>query len=88
MANKQELLHFLDSHVFDPILHTSPDRFSEADRKRPEDVRKRTEAEKARFHRYDSAEQLIVNYRRDLHSRAAKHVNDGLESWACPRSPR
>jgi len=46
MAGKQELLHFLDRKVFDPILSASPDRFSCPDQERLTDVQNRTRGEK------------------------------------------
>jgi hypothetical protein len=52
MVSKQDLLRFLDGHVFDPILHASPDDYSQADRKKLKDVQDRTQSEKERFHHY------------------------------------
>lgn len=46
MANREELLHFLDQHVFDPILRASADRYSEGDREKLKDVQDRTRSEK------------------------------------------
>ena|SRR5579884_751113 len=87
MANKQELLHFLDGHVFDPILHASPDNYSERDRKKLQDVQDRTRSEKERFHHYASAAEIIENYKRDLHSSTAKRVNKELEELKLPTLP-
>jgi hypothetical protein len=60
MANKQELLHFLDQHVFNPILQASADRYSESDRQKLKDVRDRTRSEKERFRGYSSAQRLLI----------------------------
>jgi hypothetical protein len=49
MANKQELLHFLDQHVFNPILHASADKYSESDRKKLKDVQDRTKERERTF---------------------------------------
>jgi predicted alpha/beta hydrolase family esterase len=87
MANKQELIRFLDQHVFDPILKASPERFSDADRKRLEDVQERTKSEKDRFHKYSSAEDVVNNFKSDLHSAAARRVNDELEKLKLPTLP-
>jgi hypothetical protein len=84
MANKQELIHFLDQHVFNPILHVSPDRYSGADQRKLKDVQDRTKSEKERFHRYSSAREVIDNYKSDLHSSAAKRVNSDLEKLKLP----
>jgi hypothetical protein len=46
MANKQELVHFLEQHVFNPILRAKPDDYSERDRAALEHVQKSTESER------------------------------------------
>jgi hypothetical protein len=79
MANKQELLRFLDQRVFDPILNTSAERYDHADRRKLNDVQDRTRSEKNRFHHYSSAREIIDNYKSDLHSSTAKRVNHELE---------
>lgn len=87
MANKQELLGFLDRHVFDPILRASADRYSEADRKKLVDVQERTRSEKDRFRGYSNAQEIIDNYKSDLHSSTAKRVNSELEKLKLPTLP-
>jgi hypothetical protein len=84
MASKEHLLHFLDRHVFDPILRASADDYSEADKKKLEDVQNRTRSAKARFRGYASTGEIIENYKRDLHSSTAKRVNSGLERLNLP----
>lgn len=87
MANKQELIRFLERHVFNPILHASPDRYSEADRRKLKDVQDRTKSEQERFHEYSSAREVIDNYKSDLHSSTAKRVNSELEKLRLPTLP-
>lgn len=87
MANKQELLDFLDKHVFDPILRASADDYSETDKKKLEDVQNRTRSEKERFRNYTNAGEIIENYKRDLHSSTAKRVNSELERLKLPTLP-
>ena len=87
MANKQDLLAFLDRRVFDPILHASANTYSEADQKKLKDVQDRTRSEKERFRTYGSAHEVIENYKRDLHSRTAKRVNSELEHLKLPTLP-
>jgi hypothetical protein len=87
MANREELLHYLDKHVFNPILHASPDRYSESDRKKLKDVQDRTKSEKERFRSYKSAQDVIDNYKSDLHSSTAKRVNSELEKLQLPTLP-
>lgn len=87
MANREELLHFLDQHVFNPILHVSAGRYSESDRKKLKDVQERTRSEKDRFLGYTSAQEVIENYKSDLHSSTAKRVNSELEKLKLPTLP-
>jgi len=87
MANKQDLLRFLDSQVFDPILHRSPSGYSRADQEKLKDVQRRTESEKERFRNYSSAEEIVMNFKRDLHARAAKKVDAELEHLKLPTLP-
>jgi hypothetical protein len=87
MPNKEDLRHFLDRRVFDPILRASPDNYSEADLKKLKDVQDRTRSEKERFHRYANAAEIIENYKRDLHSSTAKRVNRELEHLKLPTLP-
>jgi len=55
-AERQRLLQFLDEHVFDPVLRTSPDRVDR--REAFEDAQARTERIKARCHACPSADEL------------------------------
>lgn len=87
MANKQELLHFLDQHVFNPILKASSKGHGEADARKLKDVQDRTRSERERFHHYSSAEEIIKNYKSDLHSKAAERVNRELEALKLPTLP-
>lgn len=84
MASKEDLLRFLDSHVFTPILRKSPNDYSKADQDKLKDVQERTQTEKERFRSYNSAEEVVVNFKRDLHSEAAKPVNAELERLKLP----
>lgn len=87
MASKQDLVHFLDHHVFDPILRAQPNKYEEDDQKKLKDVQDRTRSEKERFHAYRDADQVIENYKRDLHSSTAKRVNRELEQLKLPTLP-
>jgi hypothetical protein len=85
MANKTELLNFLDKHVFHPILNAKEGKYGTRQREQLQDLKKRTEAEKARFHGYDSAERIVAMYKDDLSSEAAKPVNAMLKDLGLPR---
>jgi hypothetical protein len=87
MANKQELLHFLDQHVFNPILRASAEGRSDAEKRKLQDVQDRTRSERERFHHYSSAKEIVDNYKSDLHSKTAHRVNKELEELKLPTLP-
>lgn len=84
MANKEDLERFLDTHVFDPILKASPEKYSEQERDDLKYVQERTKTEKQRYHNYSSAEELVRMYKDDLHSENAKPVNQRLKRLGLP----
>ncbi len=85
MASKAELLDFLDKHIFHRILNASEHDLGTKQREELQDIKKRTEAEKARFHGYDSADRVVAMYKDDLHSEKAKPVNARLQDLGLPR---
>ena len=85
MASKQELLDFLDKHVFLRILHASERDLGTRQREDLEDLKKRTQDEMGRFHGYDSAAKIVEMYKDDLHSEKAKPVNARLQDHNLPR---
>ena len=87
MANKAELLKFLDSRVFNPILRAKKEDYSESDENALADVQGSTKSEKARFHGYHSAQDIRDNYMSDLHSETAKRINKELRRLKLPRLP-
>lgn len=87
MANKQQLLHFLDQRVFNPILKASPKNKENSDDKKLKDVQDKTRTERDRFHHYSSAREIVDNYKSDLHSKAAHRVNQELEALKLPTLP-
>jgi hypothetical protein len=87
MANKQELIHFLEQRVFNPILRAKPDDYSNRDRAALEHVQKSTESEKDRYHHYGSVSEVVLNFKRDLHSAAAKKVDSELSRLKLPCLP-
>ncbi len=82
MASQSELLHFLDQHVFDPILNAG--KRSGHEQKELEDVQNRTVAERERFQNYPSAEKIVEMYKDDLHSEKVKEVNSELQRLHLP----
>ena len=85
MASKQILLDFLDKHVFHPILNARDRNLSTRQREDLDDLKRRTEAEKARFHGYDSAAKIVQMYKDDLTSEAARPINARLQDLGLPR---
>ena len=85
MASKQELLDFLDKHVFLRILHASEHNLGTKERVDLEDLKKRTQDEMGRFHGYDSAEKIVQMFKDDLHSAHAVPVNARLRDHNLPR---
>ena len=84
MASKEQLARFLDRHVFEPILKADPSSYGEHERQQLADVQKRTLAEQARFHKYDSADKLVAMYKDDLNSEKARKVNAELTRLKLP----
>src|ERR687883_677306 len=87
MASKAQLLRFLDSRVFNPILKAKPSDYKESDRKALADVQDATRSEKQRFRGYGSAQDIIDNYKSDLHSDTAKRINSELRRLKLPTLP-
>jgi hypothetical protein len=84
MANKTELVTFLDQRVFDPILHASGSDRSEHEQGELEDVQEKTKTEKDRYHHYESAEKVVEMYKDDLSSSKAREVNAKLQRLKLP----
>ena len=59
-------------------------RRSEAEKKKLDHVREATRAEIDRYRNYGSAEEVVTNFKRDLHSSAAKKVHNELKSLHLP----
>lgn len=81
---KRELVDFLVKKAFNPVVHAKTEGRSEADKRKLEHVRDATRAEIERYRDYRSAEEVVTNFRRDLHSRAAKKVHAELQSLHLP----
>lgn len=85
MASKQELLDYLDKHVFHRILHASERDLGTKQLEDLQDLKKRTQDEMGRFHGYDSAEKVVQMYKDDLTAPAAVPVNARLQDLGLPR---
>ena len=81
---QQELTDFVIRTAFEPVLKARPDGRSEAEKKKLEHVQDATRAEIDRYRKYGSAEELVTNFKRDLHSSAAKKLHKELEQLGLP----
>jgi hypothetical protein len=82
--SKHTLVDFLVRKAFDPVMHARSDGRSEAEQKKLDHVRDATRKEIERYRGYASAQEVVTNFRRDLHSRAAKKVHAELKSLHLP----
>lgn len=86
---KKELLDFLNRKSFDPILNTNENHFKDdVSKEKFRDVKKSTESEKTRFSQYETPKDIKSNYLQDLHSKAAKKINQELQELGLPQLPQ
>lgn len=82
---REKLIEFRDEKAFDPILRTSPDRYTGNAREKLEHVKGATERTKQRYHDdYTSAEEIRDRFRDDLNSAAAQRVQRELAQLGLP----
>jgi hypothetical protein len=81
---KRQLVDFHIKRAFDPVMKAKLDGGSEADHKKLKDVQDATRSQIERYRDYDSAREVVVNFRRDLDSRAAKKVHAELKQLHLP----
>ena len=82
---KGELVEFLVRKAFEPVLQAKPGAgHSDADKTKLEHVQKATRAEIERFRGYGSAEDVAINFKRDLNSEPAKKVHSELKALGLP----
>lgn len=82
---KEKFLDLLDRKAFDPILRAREEDYSGSDLQALHHAQTATRREKERFHHYGGADDVVVNFKRDLHSRQAVRVNDELSRLHLPR---
>jgi hypothetical protein len=88
MADAQrQLAHFLEEKAFRPVLEADASKFPENKRDQLRDMQSRTEKEIERFRAYKSADDVVANFKRDLHSHAAKKVHGELQALGLPTLP-
>ncbi|HSV01809.1 MAG TPA: hypothetical protein VLI41_01265 [Phenylobacterium sp.] len=84
MDAKEHLVSYLKSRAFEPVLRARDDGRSETEKRKLSDVKKRTREEIDRFEHYGSAQEVYVNFKRDLDSEPAKKVHAELRSLGLP----
>lgn len=82
---KERLLALLEKEAFDPILRAKEGDFPGRDRDALRHAQKATTREKERFRHYANAEEVVVNFKRDVHSAQAALVNEELARLHLPR---
>ncbi|MBB2969935.1 hypothetical protein [Mesorhizobium sp. RMAD-H1] len=81
---RRQLVDFVVERAFDPVMKAKPDGRSESERRKLKDVQEATRAEIERFRDYDSARDVLVNFRRDLDSDPAKKIHAELKALDLP----
>lgn len=81
---QQELTRFLIQHAFEPVIKAKVAGRSDAEQRTLKHVQDATRAEIERYEGYGSAEEVVINFKRDLHSGAAKKVHAELQALHLP----
>ncbi|NNG69173.1 hypothetical protein HLI18_04425 [Rhizobium laguerreae] len=81
---KQELVNFVVRRALDPVMKAKPDGRPEAEKRTLEHVQDTTRSEIERYRGYGSAQEVVVNFRRDLNSPAAEKVHADLKALHLP----
>lgn len=82
---KKKLIKFLDQKAFDPVLRARAERYPENKRTMLKNVQRSTKSERARYHRYSSAQKIVDMFRNDLHSELAHKVHRELGRLGLPK---
>ena len=84
---KEQLVEFLERHAFQPVLRAKDSTVPKGKQDELHDLQDRTKAEIERFHNYRTAEDVVTNFRRDLHSSKAREVHARLKALELPTLP-
>jgi len=82
--SKGELVDLIIRRAFEPVMHKKGDGLNPAEQDKLAHVQKATQAEIDRFHGYDSAQEVLVNFRRDLNSEPAQKIHRELKAHDLP----
>lgn len=83
-GKSDELAEFIISRAFDPVMQAKPDGRSDSDKNKLEDMQRATGREIERYRNYGSREEVVTNFKRDLHSEPAKKVHAQLRRLDLP----
>lgn len=83
---RKRLLAFLDRQLFDPVLQTTREDIEPTvDKHHFDDARRKMTEERQRYHdNCPTAEDIKVNFLRDLESRSSNRLNENLRSLGLP----
>ena len=85
---KKQLLDFIDKKAFDVVINADPHKYDKNDRKKLEDIRRKTKNEKEQFHNdYKNAKEVKEGFLSDVHSDAAQKVDKELRHLHLPTLP-
>lgn len=84
---KDELVQFIDKNAFDVTIKTSPDKFKGKDRESFEDIKRKTQNEKEKFHHYKTAEDVRKNFLQNVHYEPAHKLDKELKKLKLPTLP-
>jgi hypothetical protein len=80
----ESLADLIIQRAFDPVMLAKPGGRSDADRRALERVQQATRSEIERYRTYGSDQDVLTNFKRDLHSSAAKKVHAELRRLHLP----
>ena len=67
-SDQQQLVHFLERRVWNPILKAEPSDYAESVRKRLERVQRKTVTQRERYRNYQHAGESPRSFRTTSHS--------------------
>jgi hypothetical protein len=83
---RKRLLALLDRELFDPIMHTTREKFATTVAKHHfDDARRKITEERQRYHdNCPTAQDIKENFLRDIESRSSNRLNENLRSLGLP----
>jgi len=90
MANDKtkQLLDFIDKNAFDVVLKANPDKYSDEDKKKLEDIQRKTKNEQKQFHDdFKNPDDVKKGFLSDTRSEAAKKLDKELKHLKLPTLP-